>query len=204
MANIELPMFPIRLQQARTVADVNQPSNHPVVRIPDKSCYLRPEKEGYLYGYFDGNPVAYDLMRQSLAFSTDEIAAPTNLIDEARTLLSPTLPILQSLAIDEYRQGLITATPDGAYVVGPAPGLPGIWIATGCGAMGIAGSGAVGRWLANSILTGDPGADLRALAVDRFGSRTADREWVCEESRTTCSNYYALNSATYSLGGVEN
>ena len=54
------PVHGIRLQQARTVVDPSLPPHHPVVRIPDRSCYLRPEKGGYLYGYFDSQPTAMD------------------------------------------------------------------------------------------------------------------------------------------------
>jgi 4-methylaminobutanoate oxidase (formaldehyde-forming) len=200
MAGLSAPMSPIRLQQARTQADPHQTPRHPVVRIPDKSCYLRPEAGGYLFGYFDPEPTAVDLQRQPATFATNDIEPPVELIDEARQLLLPTFPILGALEIDQYRQGMVTCTPDASYVVGQAPGLRGIWLATGCGAMGIAGSGAVGRWLSQWIVHGDPGADLQALSPDRFGERTEDREWIRQQSQAVCARYYALESVTYSVG----
>ena len=201
MVGIDLPMIPVRLQQARTMADPNQASNHPVVRIPDKSCYLRPEAGGYLFGFFDPDPLAIDLEEQQADFSTANIEPPKVLVETSRQSLAPTFPILNELGIDQYRQGMVTCTPDAGYVVGPAPGIEGIWVATGCGAMGIAGGGAVGLWLSQWILNGDPGADLSALALDRFGARVADRDWVRDASRAVCSRYYALESVTYSVGG---
>jgi 4-methylaminobutanoate oxidase (formaldehyde-forming) len=197
LAGVPLPVQAIRLQQARTVADVLQPHNHPVVRIPDESCYLRPELGGYLFGFFDAHPEAIDATR---GMTTADILPPKHVIEYARERLAKLFPALDRLPIEQYRQGMVTCSPDAAYVLGPLPGVAGVWLATGCGGMGIAGSGAVGRWLADWVLDGKPSADLSSLAVDRFGKRAQDRAWVREEARRVCSRYYALESVTYSLG----
>jgi 4-methylaminobutanoate oxidase (formaldehyde-forming) len=195
-AGVPVPAQPIRLQQARTVADPLQPRNHPVVRIPDESCYLRPEYGGYLFGFFDAHPEALDATR---AMTTADIHPPKHLIEYARERLARLFPALDRLPIEQYRQGMVTCSPDAAYVVGPVPNIDGAWLATGCGAMGVAGSGAVGRWLAEWVLDGRPSSDLSSLAIDRFGARASDRAWVREEARRVCSQYYALESVTYSL-----
>jgi 4-methylaminobutanoate oxidase (formaldehyde-forming) len=95
---------------------------------------------------------------------------------------------------------MVTCSPDASYVIGPLPGVQGVWLATGCSAMGIAGSASVGRWLANWVIDGDPGDDLSAFAPGRFGARASDRDWVRDESCRVCSRYYALDSVTYHLG----
>ena len=89
--------------------------------------------------------------------------------------------------------------PDGAYVLGPIADRSGLWVATGCGAMGIAGSGAIGRWLARWITWGDAGDDVSALLPDRFGDRTRNRQWLERACRETFSNYYSLGRATYGI-----
>ncbi len=105
--------------------------------------------------------------------------------------------MLDQLDIAQFRRGMITFTPDAAYVVGPASSVEGLWIATGCGGMGIAGSEAVGRWLVDSILKGNCEDDISAFAPSRFKGH--DAALLREECRKVCSNYYALNSVTYSL-----
>jgi glycine/D-amino acid oxidase-like deaminating enzyme len=191
-AGVYLPTQPIRLQQARTATVPDLPEHHPVVRIPDESCYLRPERGGYLYGFFDQNPLSIELNEVPPAFTTGDIEPEPSLVEQSRSRLAPVLPILEQLDIDEYRQGMVGGTPDGHYVLGPVPGLGGAWVATGCGGMGIAGSAAVGRWLARWIMDGDPGDDLRQFAPERFGEQSASDDWVRQRSEETFRNYYAL------------
>ena len=193
LAGFAVPVQPIRLQQARTVLDPEMPAEHPVVRIPDRSCYLRPEKGGYLYGFFDPDPLAIQLQSEPADFRTKDIQPPLEVIQEARHRLEPIFPSLAKLAIEEYRQGMVTCTPDSEYVVGPVPNVNGIWVGAGCGAMGIAGSAAVGRWLSRWIIDGDPGQDLTALRPDRFGESGRDSKWLTAQARKACANYYSLS-----------
>lgn len=187
----ELPMHPIRLQQART-EPAGISATHPVVRVPDESCYVRPEQDGYLFGFFDPTPLPIDLDDQPIAYRTSSIWPEPKLIDRARAALGKTLRRLPELPIAQYRQGMMTCTPDGKFVIGPLPELPQVLVATGCGGTGIAASGAVGKWLAGWAVSGDPGEDLRQYAVDRFGTRPRDRAWLRESACATSAAYYRL------------
>lgn len=197
MAGLTLPMLPIRLQQARTAPDPGIPAHHPVVRIPDQSCYLRPEEGGYLFGTFDDEPMAIDPREKPANFATGDIKPDEKIIAGARQRLAPVFPVLDQLDIAQFRQGMITCTPDAGYIVGPASSVEDLWIATGCGGMGIAGSGSVGRWLSDLILRGDCTDDISSFTPSRFKGRDADS--LREECLHVCSSYYALNSVTYSL-----
>src|SRR3712207_2231010 len=53
MAGHRTAMVPIRHQRVTTVPVSGVPEHHPVVRVTDASCYLRPEEGGYLYGFFE-------------------------------------------------------------------------------------------------------------------------------------------------------
>ena len=198
MAGLTLPMQPIRLQQARTAPDPGIPAHHPVVRIPDQNCYLRPEEGGYLFGTFDADPMAIDPREKPANFATSDIKPEEKIIAEARQRLASVFPVLNQLDIVQFRQGMITCTPDAAYVVGPTPCIEGLWIATGCGGMGISGSGSIGRWLSDWILKGNCTDDVSPFAPPRF--KGSDPDSLREECRQVYSNYYALNSVTYSLG----
>ena len=83
---------------------------------------------------------------------------------------------------------------DGSYLIGPAPGVDGLYVATGCAAIGIAGSAAVGRWLAKWLIDGYPGEDLTHFGHERFGNRSADREWLRRESEQFYANYYSIRA----------
>ncbi len=188
------PVQPIRHQRARTVPTAGIPDHHPAVRVTDVSCYLRPDQGGYLYGFFEPTPVSIDLDAMPADFRTGDIEPPVEVMAEAQKRLAPTFPILKDLEIAEYRRGMTTFAPDGAYLIGPVPGVDRLYLATGCAALGIAGSPAVGRWLANWIIDGDPGEDLAMFSHQRFGAKAADQEWLRRESEQFYANYYGIQS----------
>lgn len=183
---------PIRHQRVRTKPTHGIPDHHPVVRVTDVSCYLRPEKGGYLYGFFEPKPVSIDLEAMPVDFRTGDIEPPVEVMAEARRRLSPIFPILKDLEITEYRHGMTTFAPDGAYLIGAVQGIDRLYLAAGCAALGIAGSAAVGRWLAKWVIDGDPGEDLTIFSHQRFGTQAADQEWLRRESEQFYANYYGI------------
>jgi 4-methylaminobutanoate oxidase (formaldehyde-forming) len=194
MAGHEPAMVPIRHQRATTAPVPGIPDHHPVVRVTDASCYLRPEGGGYLYGFFEPDPRTYHLERMPTGFRTADIEEPVEVMEGARERLAPVFPVLKELEIADYKRGLTTFAPDGAYLVGPVPGVAGLFAATGCAALGIAGSAAVGRWLADWVARGEPGEDLSSFDPERFGGRAADREWVRRRSEEFYGGYYSVAS----------
>ena len=191
MAGQRTAMVPIRHQRVSTAPVSGIPEHHPVVRVTDASCYLRPEEEGYLYGFFEPDPTSYDLELPA-GFRTSEIEEPVQVMEEARERLTPVFPILEGLGIAAYKRGLTTFAPDGAYLIGPVPQVEGLFAATGCAALGIAGSAAVGRWLAGWIARVDPGEDLSSVGLERFGEKAYDRAWIRRESEAFYGGYYSI------------
>jgi sarcosine dehydrogenase len=191
MAGHRTAMVPIRHQRVTTVPVSGIPDHHPVVRVTDESCYLRPEEGGYLYGFFEPNPTSYDL-ELSAGFSTSEIEEPVQVMEEARRRLSPIFPVLEGMGIAAYKRGLTTFAPDGTYLIGPVPQVEGLFAATGCAALGIAGSAAVGCWLADWIAREHPGEDLSSVGLDRFGEKASDRAWIRREGEAFYGGYYGI------------
>ena len=81
---------PIRHQRARTVPTPGIPDHHPAVRVTDVSCYLRPDKGGYLYGFFEPTPVSINLETMPADFRTGDIEPPVEVMVEAQRRLVPT------------------------------------------------------------------------------------------------------------------
>lgn len=192
LAGYRLAVEPIRHQRVRTVPVPDMPDHHPVVRVTDVSCYLRPEKGAYTYGFFEPNPVSIDLESKPASFATTDLEPPVAVMEDARRRLSPIFPILATLPIAERMQGMTTFAPDGAYLIGPVPDVQGLYLATGCAALGIAGSAAVGRWLSNWIISGSPGDDLAKFSLGRFGDRAEDMAWVRQKAEKFYGQYYNI------------
>ena len=64
--------------------------------------------------------------------------------------------------------GLRPCLPDGLPAIGPAPGIAGLFIATGHAMMGLTLGPVTGRLVAEYVLDGKPSLDLRALRAERF------------------------------------
>src|SRR3546814_6114740 len=77
-------------------------------------------------------------------------------------------PALETAGIKQVINGPFTFAPDGNPLVGPVRGLRNFWVA--CGVMaGFSQGGGVGLALANWMAEGDPGMDVFAMDVARFG-----------------------------------
>ena len=74
-----------------------------------------------------------------------------------------------ALPVAEHRGGMFTMSPDGRFVLGPVPGVPGLWVASGCNGSGFSSSPALGEALAAWITTGAAPPGMTALAPGRFG-----------------------------------
>ena len=190
-----VPAYPIRLQQSRTV-EAGVSVHHPVVRLPDASCYMRPEKMGYLCGYFDPEPLPIQLGECSKVVCTADLQSDHALAEKARGEMSRVIPRIAALQVSEFRQGMMTCTPDGKFVIGPIPTHENLWVATGCGGTGIASCVAIGKWLASWVVNGQPGDDLSVYDPSRFGDLARDDKWLCEAARKTSAAYYRLDSAS--------
>jgi len=76
-------------------------------------------------------------------------------------------PGLGGASLAEVRVGLRPASADGLPILGPAPGLANLHLATGHGAVGLQLGPFSGKVIADSITRGDPGVDLAPFAPDR-------------------------------------
>jgi glycine/D-amino acid oxidase-like deaminating enzyme len=82
------------------------------------------------------------------------------------------VPALEA-PLSELRGGLVTMTSDGRLLVGPVPGVRGLWACTGCNASGFSLSPGVGQVLAEWIVDGTPSIDLSDLDPGRFRTMPA-------------------------------
>jgi D-amino-acid dehydrogenase len=71
-------------------------------------------------------------------------------------------------SLAEVRVGLRPASADGLPILGPAPGLANLHLATGHGAIGLQLGPFSGKVIADTITRGNPGIDLAPFAPDRW------------------------------------
>lgn len=81
-------------------------------------------------------------------------------------------PGLMQAEMREIRVGLRPQTPDTLPVLGPVPGVRGVFLVTGHGPTGLTLGPYSGRVVAHQMLGAPPGTDLSAFSVARFSATT--------------------------------
>ena len=139
----------------------------------DAAVYLRPARSGLMVGGFEPDPLPVNPRHQPASFTTDDIPLDLGVLRRLSAQVSVEAPAAQG-PVAELRGGLFTMSPDGRFVAGPVPDLPGLWVASGCNGSGFSFSLAIGEALATWITSGTPPPGLAELSPGRFGPLSDD------------------------------
>ena len=169
LAGAAAPLAPVRHQLLITEPAPDIHPADPIVRVVDAAVYLRPARSGLMLGGFEASPLPVDPRQQPPAVTTDDVPLDLGVLRTLAAQVSAEAPALGTVPVAEHRGGLFTMSPDGRFVAGPVPGLPGLWVASGCNGSGFSSSPALGEALATWITTGAPPAGAGALSPARFG-----------------------------------
>jgi glycine/D-amino acid oxidase-like deaminating enzyme len=176
LAGGDAAVAPVRHQLLITEpADGVDPAD-PIVRVVDAAVYLRPARGGLMAGGFEAAPLPLDPRTQDRSFSTDDVPLEMDILQAMAGQVAGEAPVLGEAGagggVAEHRGGLFTMTPDGRFITGPVPDLPGLWVASGCNGSGFSSSLAIGEALAGWICGQNQRADISALSPGRFGPMT--------------------------------
>ncbi len=152
------------------VAEVNRTTGKEVVHAVDfdGELYLRQERGGMLMGTYEKACVPWAERETPWAFGHELLQPDIDRIAPSLEVGFEHFPAFQTAGIKQIINGPFTFAPDGNPLMGPVRGLPGYWSA--CGVMaGFSQGGGVGLALANWMVDGDPGFDVWAMDVARYG-----------------------------------
>jgi sarcosine oxidase, subunit beta len=171
LAGGDVAVAPVRHQLLITEPAALADPAAPIARVVDAAVYLRPARGGLMAGGFEPDPLPVDPRRAAAAFSTDDVPLDLGVLQKLTAQVSAEVPLAAGPAA-EHRGGLFTMTPDGRFVAGPVPDVPGLWVASGCNGSGFSSSLALGEALAGWIAGAPGGTDIGALSPGRFGPVT--------------------------------
>ncbi len=174
LAGAPVPLAPVRHQLLITGPDQGIDPADPIVRVVDAAVYLRPSRGGLMFGGFETDPLPLDPRQQPPSFTTDDVPLDLAVLRKLAAQVGTEAPAAGTAPVAEHRGGLFTMSPDGRFVAGPVPDLPGLWVASGCNGSGFSSSPALGEALATWITSGAPPPGMAALSPGRFGTLTDD------------------------------
>lgn len=152
------------------VAAINARTGKEVLHVVDfdGELYLRQERGGMLLGTYERACKAWSEHQTPWSFGHELLPPDLDRIMPSLEVAFRHFPALMRAGIKTVINGPFTFAPDGNPLIGPVRGLAGYWCA--CGVMaGFSQGGGVGLALAQWILNGDPGFDVWAMDVARFG-----------------------------------
>jgi len=193
MAGVDLPAGVVQHQYFVTEKTAGIPDGLPAFRDPDGGYYAKPEPGALAIG---GWETTTDMVspRTGFAWQNARHLFDPN-IDRLEEIFLPAshrLPLINDLGVRSIVNGPIPISPDGEPVIGPVPGLDNFFAACAF-TSGIAASGGVGKAAANWILEGDPGLDLWAFDIRRFGPLQAGRRFLHDRAVESYSKYYDIS-----------
>ena len=148
---------------------LESPVRFPPINADPFLGYIRPAKGNRILLGIE-TPDRDDFKVPGLGFRLDQLEADTGLVAPAVERFRSFFPALADLQWESTHVGLISFTMDGEPLLGPAPGIEGLWIGSCFHSGGVAYSPAAGYFLAELAATGSAPIDLSAFSPARFAS----------------------------------
>jgi glycine cleavage system aminomethyltransferase T/glycine/D-amino acid oxidase-like deaminating enzyme len=194
MAGAFVVSTPVDHQHAalRAVPGHEMPHDMPCFRDPDNLVYGKPEAGGVVLGGYEANPVArwvdgVPWSHAGASLPPDQARFEPLLAGAARRF-----PFLGEAGIVKLVCHPDAMTPDANPLVGPVPGVRGLYMAAGLSLNGFGGAGGIGRSLAQLITAGESDLDLHPYRPWRFGPVHRDHRYAAELAREAYKYYYFL------------
>lgn len=157
LARAEVPVEPYRrhIFIAQTTSGI--PASRIMVIDFESTFYFHREGAGLLFGMGDKD--------ESPTFDT---TVQWDFLPKVVDVAVRRLPALREASISHAWAGLYEVTPDANPLIGPIPGIEGLFVLAGFSGHGFQHSPAAGRILADVIAGRNPEFDLTPFAPDRF------------------------------------
>lgn len=197
MVGLELPVLAMEHMYLVTddmpeVIEFNRERGHELPHAIDfkSEIYMRQERQGIVLGTYERNCVPWQPRTTPWDFGAQLLEPDLERIAPSLELGFKHFPAMARAGIKRIINGPFTFSPDGNPLVGPVQGLPGFWCA--CAVMaGFSQGGGVGLALSRWMVDGDPGFDVWAMDVARYGP-WATRSYTNEKVRENYARRFSI------------
>ena len=199
LAGVRVPVVPLLHQYVVTepcMGPEDKGEALPTLRDLDGLIYVRPEGRGLAMGGYHADATPWSLGPGGLDAIPDKFAY--RVVDPDWRRFDPLLasarrrvPIFRSAGFARLVNGPEAFTPDGEFVLGETA-VRGFFVAAGFCAHGVAGSGGVGKVMAEWIAGGEPPMDLWGMDIRRFGAHFASPSYTVARASEVYETYYSI------------
>jgi sarcosine oxidase subunit beta len=172
LAGLDLPVLPRRRHIFFTQPFPELPGPVPLTTDRASGFYFRKEMEQVLLSPGDVQDIGEDTL----------VPMDWGMVGETVAKAVHRIPVIESAQIAGGWAGLRPLTPDDHAIVGPAPGVEGMFLAVGFGGHGFQHSPVTGRVVAEWIVDGRPSMDLSLFDPARFERGTVAVEGAARDN----------------------
>jgi glycine cleavage system aminomethyltransferase T/glycine/D-amino acid oxidase-like deaminating enzyme len=188
MVGVNVPIVPMAHEYLIT-KPMGLPLDLPTMRDPSLLVYYRGEVGGLVAGGYERNPAPWGLDGIPGDFNGKLLPEDWERFEPLMENAVVRVPALETAEVIKLVNGPEAFTPDGEFILGPTD-VGGFWVAAGFCAHGLAGSGGMGRLVAEWIVEGQPAFDVWHMDSRRFGRHYATRAYTLARTTEVYSTYY--------------
>lgn len=192
IAGINVPLQPVQHQYIITEPIEGLANDAPTIRDPDRRTYFKEEVGGLVLGGYEPNPIPCTTGDVPDDWEFHLFDDDYDHFEQHMEQSIARIPALNSAGVKQMINGPESFTPDGNFILGPAPQCSNMYVGAGFNAFGIASGGGAGWVLADWTVNGEAPLDLWVVDIRRFSSLHEDRKWVCERTLEAYGKHYTI------------
>jgi heterotetrameric sarcosine oxidase gamma subunit len=171
----------------------------PVLEDPGSYGYFREEGGGLMIGLFEAECAPWKVEGIPQDFSFGEIPPDWERMSPYLEKAMRRVPASLEVGVKKFFCGPESFTPDLSPIVGPAPELRNYFVCAGLNSIGILTGGGMGKLVASWMLTGDPGADVTGMNIDRLHTYQNNPEYRRHRTVESLGMVYKCHYPTKSM-----
>lgn len=192
MAGINVPLQPVKHQYVITEKIDGLSSDAPTIRDPDRRTYFKEEVGGLSFGGYEPDPQGWTTGDVPVEFEFQLFDDDYDHFEQHMMQAIERVPALGNVGVRQMINGPESFTPDGNFILGPAPECVNMFVGAGFNAFGIAAGGGAGWVLAQWVMDGEAPLDLWVVDIRRFSEMHKDRQWVNDRTLEAYGKHYAI------------
>ncbi len=168
------------------------PRDLPCLVIGEERAYWKEDAGKLLIGAFEVKAKPWGQDGIPARFEFDELPFDMDHMSDTLEVIFQRMPMLAELGVKTFFCGPESFTPDGRPYLGPAPELPGLFIATGMNSNGILNSGGAGLTMAEWMVNGLPKKGMGSLLAARAHPFQSNQRYLQERVTEALGLHYGL------------
>ena len=192
LVGAEVPLQSVQHQYMVTEPIPGVPRDLPTLRDPDRLIYFKEEVGGLVMGGYETDPIPWATGGIPEGFHFSLLESDWDHFEPLMAQALERVPALGTAGVKTLLNGPEAFTPDGNFILGEAPEVPGFFVGCGFNAFGIASAGGAGRALAEWIAGGEAPVDLWSVDIRRFGPPHRDADCVRTRTLEAYAKHYTM------------